>query len=704
MSTGNFITIDERAYRYIRQFSIKNVTDALVELLTNADDAYARGGITNRTFIITYCGLTHTIYVVDNATGLRADMMEKCFMQVGNYTSSDGSRGFFSRGAKDVSILGDVTFDSIKDGYYSQTFITANAYAGINITDQIVDDAIRTNLNIPGNGLSVNIKLLPTFYITNIDQFIYDITNRASIRHILDNPNNIVRFLHIDNPEKIATEYMIKYVYPVGKLLLDVEFEVPDYPGVNARFTVYKADVPIPQPQKENQLEFGFLIESENAIHEVSTIDSRFRWHPYMNYVYGSLKCDYINALLRMMDDVGVTNENPSSIIDPSRYAGLNRDHPFIEALMRIPKVRLDYVLRQLDNAASKRSVQMNEFNEIMDQLEQYGLTIFDDVPDNQPWIENYDSELVKAIQNDRQKYVNIERNFMLESNEIIIDTSEEMQKLKDAINATHQNYVYLMNDSGSVIEVPTDGIEINSPTLSSSEVKGFYDYLLKNVNPNDFTKNPYIYQMSSDGTLVKLFIFNQGEMGDITEDEMQSIKSKNKIINLHFTKDINMAYRYNISISNGKIDITISLNDPIVSQYLLASKTNPDGSINDADVTFTMTSLQNIGNNKSYIFMSELFIEIFSRIILYGKAQSGQVNITSDTTSALMHIMDAHYETVAALIQVPITNIFQKYYNENSVRLINVFVDTIAKSLSIDSAMLADVKDELLVNYQKLF
>ena len=46
--------------------------------------------------------------------------MEKNFLTVGNYTSSSDSRGFFSRGAKDVSNIGNVIFESIKDNKYSK--------------------------------------------------------------------------------------------------------------------------------------------------------------------------------------------------------------------------------------------------------------------------------------------------------------------------------------------------------------------------------------------------------------------------------------------------------------------------------------------------------------------------------------------------------------------------------------------------------
>jgi len=515
----------------------------------------------------------------------------------------------------------------------------------------------------------------------------------------------MIYFRYIDSSNEIKIDQRLIYKYPAGKLLLDVEFEIPENPGINAKLTVYKADNPIAQPHKETQLEFGFLIKSGNVVHEVSTIDSRFRWHPFMNQIYGVLQCDHINVLLNMMDKDGSTTDNPSSVIDPSRYAGLNREHPFIEALMRVPKVRIDYILRQLDSAASKRSIQMNEFNEIIDELEKYGLQIFDDMPSNHEWISNYDSDLIKAIQNDRQKYVNVERNFMLESNDICIGAEKDiLTKLSGTNNSNKQSYVYMIDNSGNVVEIPMNNIDITSQSIGSGEIKQFYNYLLSKIDASSFSTRPYIYQLTEDGHLVKLFIFNDGQLGDLTDCELQSVKKNNKILNIHFTKDINMIYRYNILISNGKIDITISLNDPIISKFLVTNQVNPDGSINDENVTFNMTSLQNIGNNKSYIFLGEMFIEIFARIILYGKAQSGNIIINSNDTNSLLHTMDAHYETVASSIQVPITNIFNSYYEANSIKLINLFADMIATSLSVDVNLLDNVKNDLKNNFAKLF
>ena len=104
----SFINISERAYKYIRQFTIKNINDALVELITNATDAYNKTQYIERVIKINIYNESR-ITVTDCAIGLTSDELSKAFLQVGNYTADDTSRGFFSRGAKDISALGNMT-------------------------------------------------------------------------------------------------------------------------------------------------------------------------------------------------------------------------------------------------------------------------------------------------------------------------------------------------------------------------------------------------------------------------------------------------------------------------------------------------------------------------------------------------------------------------------------------------------------------
>ena len=93
------INIDHRAYMFVRQMAVRNCGDAVIELVTNGLDAYDRVSATDKRINIVYDVRGRQLRVTDQATGVPAGRMSECFLQVGNYSSSEGSRGYFSRGA-----------------------------------------------------------------------------------------------------------------------------------------------------------------------------------------------------------------------------------------------------------------------------------------------------------------------------------------------------------------------------------------------------------------------------------------------------------------------------------------------------------------------------------------------------------------------------------------------------------------------------
>jgi hypothetical protein len=714
----NFLQIDERAYKYIRQFSIKNLVDGVVELITNSDDAYRRGQLPNpHQLLIQYSDVNHSLHVVDQATGLRADKMAMCFLQVGKFTSSETSRGFFSRGAKDVSILGDVYFESIQDNYYSKCVITNNAYGAMLVEDEPVTQEIRSRVGIQKNGLHVTIIVAPTYCCNNVSNLMRGIENRATLRKIMADPANIINFQYFDISGDLIIDERLKYVYPSGNIILDLTYGVPNYEGVTARWLVYRADNPIPQPAAENEMGFGFLITSyKSTVHEVSTLDQRFRWNPYINFLYGTLECDYLIELLYDIDKSGVSLANPNVVVDPSRYTGLNRDHPFIMSLLSIPLIRLDKILRDLDSSISRNSVQLDDFNEILKEIEQYGLQLFSDLPQKLQWTQSYNQELVKAILDDRVNYVQLERSFdyvyvdptyKIESNDwVVVPNSSIMNQIKASATPTssganlYANTFYAINDSGEVIGINTN-IDITSINFNPQDLKQFYADLSSQIDISMFTQHPYIYSITENGDMIKLYIFESGQIGTLTDSEQNTVNDSAKVINILFTRDTNLFSRYTIDLSSGVVEIRINLNNPIIEQYLVSANASQGADIDPSEVTIDMSSLSKIGNNKSYIFLSELFTEIFAKIILIGKSRVGSIFIDGDEQTKVNKVY-AQHEMIVTTIEKPINTIFMNYYKQNSIKMINDFTNSIAKHIN-DKSIIASLQDILMVQFVNL-
>jgi len=642
-----FITINERAYKYIRQFTIKNAEDALIELVTNCFDAYKKTSLANKQVeidIINY----NTIKVRDFALGLTSSELETCFLQVGNLTSDTASsRGFFSRGAKDISAIGNITFNAIKNNKYSQIILTSDAYGKVNISDVDTTYDIRKSVGIyePNNGLEVTISLLPNFYVSDPVACYNSLSKLAVLRDIFSDDTNEIYGCIYDN-DTLMTRKRLSYTPPVGTLLLELEYTVPNY-DVQAKFVVYKADKPIDQPKKENELEFGFLIKDSTTIYEASTIADRFRFNPYMPQVFGYIYCDEIHRLLVEFDANGANSKNPYPILDPSRLTGLNASHPFVLSLLSVPSVRIDSILRELNTNTSSKVISLNEIGDLMDELSKYGLNLLGDEQIKMNFVPKYDEQLAKAIEDDRMNFVTYEKQYLLTTDYAPSMTDLDKYVKNEILRITPddtQQYVFIMDNNNQLIQIPnkTQTDDINDPIKT-------LDLDINMLNP----KRPYIYKITPSGQLVKLYIFDKGRLEDLTNPENEYVLIKNKQFNIYFIDDINIQKRYVIENSNG-LDIKLNLHDPMIKKYLLGK---------DVD-QYSQVSIQSVANTKSLVFLKELLNDILSDIIVENDVISNNLILDSNNYTNLKKIIDRRNQTVSR-IQIPLDNIFDKYIHK---------------------------------------
>jgi hypothetical protein len=653
MTDSSFITIDERAYKYIRQFTIKSAEDALVELITNSVDAYNKLPVVNKTIDIEYheSAESKILQVRDGACGLTGDQMKKCFLQVGGFTNTDDARGFFSRGAKDISAIGDITFHSIKDGKYSQVFLNSDAYGSVNILDQDVTDDLRNTLNILENGVLVEIKLLSNFTNFVPTELADSISNLAVLRDIFSNVNNTITFKHV-NLEQEIFQKRLTFEYPESELLLDITYTVPNYSDSTATFKVYKSLKPIDQPKKENELVFGFLVKDSATVYEISTLDDRFRWNPYMPYLYGSVSSNYISKLLHDYDTTGSTAMNPVPIIDPSRLTGVNNSHPFIESLLSIPKVRLDQILRELNQSISNKSINLTEVDQLFDELEKYGLDIVESEEVKVKFVPEYDTELAKAIEDDRVNFVTSEKNYLitrdLNVKRTVTDNYVKEQIIKIVPTEEIQEFIFVVGENNEIVQIPYSSTrEINDPVNILETVE--------ENNPNLKTR-PYIYKVGQGGELVKLYIFEKGRVESVTNPEDEYVILNNKKFNISFINDINITQRYIIENSDG-IHIKLNINDSLIKKYLVTE----DVAVKD-DV-----SIANITSSVSLVFLRELITEILADVILESDIINNKVILDSNNYNNTKKIL-SHRNNLVNRLEDPIDNIFNKYIIANKL------------------------------------
>jgi hypothetical protein len=677
----HFIDISARAYQYIRQFSIKSVEDALIELITNSIDAYKKTSYTPKKIDIEIVN-PNKIIVRDYALGLDASQLEQCFLSVGNFTATDSSRGFFSRGAKDISAIGNVYFTGIKNNSIAQCFLNTDAYGQIILSDTPITPEYRLEFKIPEpfNGLEVEIILLPTHQNIDVLKLASSVAKIAVLRDIFSDTNNIVTMTELSNNGNIISQNRLTYNYPIANNILFLEYDVPGYTQYKAKFVVNQTAIPVNQPTKESQLEFGFLIKDNTSVYEVNTLDTRFRWNPYMNYIYGYVFSNGIHDLLLDYDRNGPSIKNPFPVIDPSRITGVNTQHPFIIALYSIPLVRLDYILRQLNVSKSSTSISIDELNDLMNELNALGEQIIKDNSVSVNWQNNYDSSLVHAINDDRMKYVNYEKVYEQAGNFTTEEYITNNQILEQIINIQKENnnypnkedlFIYDSEKQDNPDKPATPPVikleNIDATQFNNDPVKALE--LIPSSANNILNVHPYIYQLTDNGTLNKIYIFSKGIID--YNSSGSNMKLQNKNFTIIFINDLNLSDRYLIDTSQG-IQIKINLNNNIVKKYL-----SPNLDIN-TNTNTNQTSISNFQSIRALLFLKELLIDAVSNVILGSDVLNKKLVLDADSYNNTRKLVD-YKSKVVTQVEMFLDNIFDKYMANST----NINFQTIAEIIS---------------------
>ena len=346
----------DRYYHFQRQHAIRDVFDALVELITNPDDSYGRlykkqlrrenGGPILIDILEQRKGTTSVVIVRDRAEGMTLQEMNKKLGDVGTRRSEEGDRGFMARGAKDCTALGKMIVESIKDERYCKCELTTKPQFVPLVDKRSVNRNIRKELNIErGNGTVVTLEIRPEHRIPRIDTIISNLPRHFALRDILSEHSATKCLVRNLNKPKLKPEKIV-YMQAEGELVCEEEFQVRGYENATAKLIVWKAPELFDDAGDRRFRRSGLLIKGERAIHECSLLYQGFEKDPYALKYFGRIECKYIDKLLDEYDKCRENNEphppeNPTLLIDPNRREGLMREHPFTKALFQIPSERL---------------------------------------------------------------------------------------------------------------------------------------------------------------------------------------------------------------------------------------------------------------------------------------------------------------------------------------------------------------------------
>ena len=348
--TEKHVVGDRRSVMQQARLAVRDIYDAIVELVTNADDRYQQlqGEGTIEIMIERGRGKTERLLRVrDFADGMTLDVMDEKLSRTGGRVSGLelglAVRGTNSRGAKDIAALGSVTFMSVAraDGKLHQCEITDSFVFRPQGSHEPTPKSRQAVGIESGTGTLVTVRLGSNHSIPQHENLVERIQRLVALREILSDPKRRV-VLHDSSKQKPV---VLRTPVVEGKERIKEAFEVPGYPGARAKLIIVRAGSAFEREANRFRLG-GILVKSRHAIHEATYFDADLESNPHALWFFGKLTCPMIDSLWNDFDDRfenGLEPEaaNPVPILDPSRQTGLTREHPFVQALYREALKRL---------------------------------------------------------------------------------------------------------------------------------------------------------------------------------------------------------------------------------------------------------------------------------------------------------------------------------------------------------------------------
>ncbi|MFQ6006199.1 MAG: hypothetical protein ACE5OQ_11925 [Woeseia sp.] len=334
-----------------------DIVRALIETITNADDAYGekKGKIRVE---LEHCHGPWHVVTRDRATGMRSEDMEEKIVSIGARTSGfevgKDVRGNLGRGAKDLAAFGRVVFDSICDDRYSKLILKPTGEWDLD-KERRATEHHRKELGIPrGNGTVVTMLVNANIRCPRHDTLARTLATHFQLRDILSDSR---REVHLVDMRK-KTSQILRYEHPNLPEVFSEELSIEGYPDAKAIVRIYRNKERYDDPVSEPGRPAGLLIKGKRAIYENSLF--AFEANPHAGWFSGRVECRYIDELAREYDDklmAGKTPEpsNPLPIIRRGRD-GLYHNHPFYKALAAAVEKPLGALVAAEEDKARKHS------------------------------------------------------------------------------------------------------------------------------------------------------------------------------------------------------------------------------------------------------------------------------------------------------------------------------------------------------------
>lgn len=373
-----------------------DVVRALIEFITNADDAY--GQLTGEIHLVlrrfSNSSEPTTISVIDTAKGLSTTQMEESFTYLGGdmsgFAQGDQVRGLFGRGSKDAAWFGRAKFESIWNGVYCVLILERNGVYTIDDRQATADDYKNLGIESGKVGLTATVEVRQAIArVPDLGRLVERLSSHVQLRQIIDQRKTTIR--EIKDGQLVQTVPIV-WEEPIATILLDEEIELSAY-GT-------KCHVLIKQLEARSD-----GVVTDYSVHGIEIRGARAT---YMNTMFsmtghgvglirGIVTCTHIDELIRDFGKSKVVDpKNPIRLINRDRD-GLSTTHPFFQTLSLAVVEKLKPILDALEpknsNAGgSKLKSDLNRVARLLGELVQKDLDSTDpgtDVGDSLPTLES---------------------------------------------------------------------------------------------------------------------------------------------------------------------------------------------------------------------------------------------------------------------------------------------------------------------------
>ena len=376
---------------------------ALVELITNSDDSYARmekdgsnpSGLIHVEFVRKYHG--STLKVIDQAEGFDRDQMNK---KVGRYggKSSDReettSRGYFMRGLKEAMVgVGYGRVRSIRDGLFYECDVDEDAYYDSKDPQQVTAK-MKGELGVAETGTEILLKVTRDEIISpQFETLKEQLKKYFSLRKILQDQSRIVELVErFEKGGKKREPVRITYKEPTGTKLFKDKIYI-NYEGkrIEAGLEIKRADLPLAGkdeagPYRDN----GLLISDGKAIHDITLF--KYDNNPDAERLFGELECRYIYELMDRKEQVVSAKRDQLNNRHPFTIALKEATEKALEPIIKEEKSRREKETKEVETRETKERFKklLSELSDIVKtELGKEGLTGIDNEPEDPEVPEN---------------------------------------------------------------------------------------------------------------------------------------------------------------------------------------------------------------------------------------------------------------------------------------------------------------------------